>query len=218
MIEDPYIKYLASQYLNPAFVDSVGNGAIFGCLVACAVMNPNKFWLNDVNDSKKLKHREIYRIAPILKRNIIYSLGIVSAEEIREIKNIFKAEKIAMKKAIKGLPVKPDAVFVDGKYTLPEYNSYAIIRGDSRNFGIACASIIAKDYRDHFMMENYPGIYEWYDIKKNFGYKSPKHFIAIRKYGLTDNHRFWFPQIKRVLSGDYDPIIHQKYQHHWEKV
>lgn len=212
MIQDPYITELISRHKNTAFLDEVGTGAIFGEIVACAVIIPHPFFLEEVDDSKKLKHEKIYELAPKLKEKVIYSFGIVTSEELRSIKNIFKANRLALKKAVKNLPQKPEALFIDGRFKIPtKVPIYNVVKGDSLVFGIAVASIIAKDFRDHYMIEKYGKRYAHYHIKKNKGYRSPDHLIAIREYGTTKHHRIWMPQIEKVVSGDYDKVIERKY-------
>jgi ribonuclease HII len=216
---DPFVEHLARKHKNPAFIDECGTGAIFGPVTACAVMMPKPFWDDRVNDSKKLKHETIYKLAPVLKKNVIYSIGTASSHEIRTLRSTFAAGRKAMLRAIKGLPELPDALFIDGKYPLntglPEYT---IVRGDSKVFGIAAASIICKDHRDHHVMRVYGDWFARYRIRSNKGYRSPDHLLAIRKWGCTCHHREYMPQIQRVLTGDYDKVIFSKYKDRWKKL
>jgi ribonuclease HII len=220
MIQDEFILSLISRYKRPAFIDEVGFSAIFGSMVACAVMLPEGFQNARVNDSKQLKHEEIYDLAPRLEEKVTYAIGESPIEEINELKNIIKADHRAMVRAVQSLPEKPDVIFVDGKFTLPDsgIKSYAVIRGDARVLGIAVASIIAKNYRDMKMINDYGLKFGYYEIASNKGYRSPRHLIAIRKYGITENHRVYMPQIQRVLNGSYDPIIFKKYLGYWRTV
>jgi len=116
MKKDPYIEYLISVYNSPAFVDEVGTGGIFGNIVACAVMITAPFEMAEVDDSKKLKHETIYRLAPELRNRVIYAIGISGVSEINKLRSTVKADLLAMKRAVNNLPVKPDALFIDGKY------------------------------------------------------------------------------------------------------
>ena len=220
MHNEQYLNNLVNKYNNPAFIDENGLGCIFGPLVACAVMLPIQFSDDRVKDSKKIKHEDIYSLAPYLSTMVTYSFGVVNSEEILKIRNTFKANRLAMVRAVQGLPKKPDALFIDGKYTLPEsgVESYAVIKGDDKIFGISVASILGKNFRDQLVMREYGFKYQKYDIKNCKGYRSPKHLIAIRKYGVTEEHRTWMPQIQRVLNGDYDNVIHKKYEHYWRSV
>lgn len=217
MIPDPYIEHLTKQYSNPAFIDEVGKGAVFGEHVACAVMLPIEFNIEEVDDSKKLKHECIYQLAEQLKPLVHYGLGIVSCQELGLIRNMHRANLLAMKRALENLPIVPDALFIDGKYPIGGTTAptYTVIQGDSKVFGIAVASIIAKDFRDHLMMDRYGHKYSQYCISSNKGYRSPAHLTAIRRCGVTRLHRTWMPQIQKVLSSEYDSIIQHKYSKHW---
>jgi ribonuclease HII len=195
--------------------------SIFGPLVACAVMLPIAFYRPEVDDSKKLKHDLIYTLAPILKKKMIFSIGIAEIEEIRQLQSTFRADKLAMLRAVKGLKETPDALFVDGdKKYAPRVCSteYAIVKGDEKVFGIACASIIAKDYRDHLVEDRYSKKYARYCIHNNHGYYSPEHMMAIRRWGLTPQHRNWQKRIIAILSGKYDKIIQEKYSERWKEL
>ena len=220
MNEDPFIQHLIGKYQNPAFVDEVGLGSIFGELVACAVLIPQSFRMDGVNDSKQLKQKEILRLSPLLKQKVQYSLGIITTEELKEIGNMCKADQLAFLRAVQGLTTKPDAVFVDGRFAIQGFGEdvYPVIKGDAKVFGIAVASIIAKDSRDRMVVEKYGEKFARYHIASNKGYRSPDHLMAIRKFGLTPFHRPWMPQIHQVLSGKYDQVIMSKYRNRWEKL
>jgi len=216
MISDPFIEHITSQYNSPAFIDEVGMGAIFGELVACAVLITAPFENKLVDDSKKLKHEIIYRLAPELRNRVVYSYGVVKAQEICKIRNLVTADKLAMQRAVDGLPVRPDALFIDGIHPI-EYPCpvYTIIKGDEKVFGISVASIIAKDYRDGFIVKHYGNDYSQYHIASNKGYRSPDHLMALRIHGVTALHRSYMPQIKRIISGEYDRIFQNKYSDRW---
>lgn len=202
MIQDRFIKMFIKQYKQPAFVDEVGFGSLFGPMVACAVIIPKSFRMNKVNDSKQLKHKEIYKLAPKLKERVIYSLGIIKSDELNEIRNIYKADLLAIEKAIISLPKKPDAIFIDGRFIPKNVNIpiHTIVKGDTKVFGIAVASIIAKDYRDHLVMSEFGEKFAIYDINNNKGYRSPKHLEAIKRNGITKFHRNWLPEVKRAFD------------------
>jgi ribonuclease HII len=202
-------------------------GAIFGDLVACAVMMPTKFLMPVVDDSKKLSHETIYKIAPKLRKMVQFSLGVVSSSELLSLSNMGHGNQIALKRAIEGLPEPPDAVFVDGCHPIHglKIDNFPVIKGDSKVFGIAVASIIGKDYRDHLVMDLYGQKYARYHINSNKGYRSPDHLIGIRFNqlkeggpGISKHHHAWMPQIKKVLNGEYDEVIHGKYQDRWEAL
>ena len=177
MTEDSFVNHLISGHRSPAFMDGVGEGSMLGEIVACAIMLIDGVRINEVDDSKKLKHETIRYLAQILKRCTIFSFGIVSTQELNELKNIHKADMLAMRRAVEGLPFKPDAVFVDGKYTVPGLTMpvYAVIKGDGKVYGIAAASILAKDHRDRMISEKYGESCARYHVRSNHGYRSPDH-------------------------------------------
>lgn len=219
LITDPKASLFLDLYERPAYADEVGLGSIAGELVACAVTIPEPFMMAGVNDSKQLKHEEIYRLAPQLRKKVQYSFGVVSCEELNTLKNMHKANQIALKRAVEGLPNKPDAVFVDGPFHIEglDIPTHPIVKGDSRVFGIAVASIIAKDHRDHMVMKKYGKKYPHYHIDSNKGYRSPDHMIGIRIHGIVEPfHRVWMRQIQDVLSGRYDKVIKRKYPEKWK--
>jgi len=220
MIEDPFIKHLVAEHKRPAFVDSVGNGALFGELVSCAVVLNDDIRLHDVNDSKKLKHEHIRYLAKLLWKCVSFSFGIVSTAELNKLANINKADELAMRRAVEGFQLKPGAVFVDGKYSIKGVSmpSYPVIKGDSKVYGIAVASIIAKDYRDRMISDKYGDEFSRYHLRSNKGYRSPNHLMAIRRWGATEHHRLWQWQVQRVLSGQYDEVIQRKYLSRWEEL
>jgi ribonuclease HII len=207
MNQDPYISNLISRHERPAFMDSVGSGAILGPIVACAVMIPKDLcpplanW--KIDDSKKLRHNVIYALAPILKENMVYSIGISEIDEICTFKSTFKADKMAMLRAVQGFKEAPDALFVDGdKKYAPRVcpTEYTIVKGDAKVRGIAIASIIAKDYRDHLIIERYGREYSHYDVCSNKGYRSPTHLRAIRKWGITPFHREYMSLLQHIIK------------------
>lgn len=221
MRTDPSASLFLDSYERPAYADEVGLGAIFGELVACAIMIPKPFTMKGVNDSKQLKHEDIYHLAPKLRKKVQHSFGIVSCEELNVLKNMHKANQIALKRSVENLPEKPDAVFVDGPFHIEDLDipTHPVVKGDARIFGIAVASIIAKDHRDHMVMEKYGKKYPYYHIESNKGYRSPDHMIGIRLHGIVNPfHRGWLKQIQDVLSGKYDRVIRRKYDNKWKEA
>lgn len=170
-------------------IDEAGRGPLCGPVVAAAVILKKDDHIEGVNDSKKLseKKREIL-FEEIKKRALAYSVGIVDEKVIDDI-NILEATRLAMKKAVEGLSVKPDYALVDAEKHVPIDVPYTpIIKGDSLSESIAAASIIAKVTRDHMIIEmdkKYPE----YNFKKHKGYGTKEHIEAIKKYGLCDIHR-----------------------------
>jgi ribonuclease HII len=170
-------------------IDEVGRGAIFGPVVAGAViLNPEK--LNyDINDSKKLDHKKRLELSEYIYENAAaYSIGWCWNDEIDEC-NILEATKKAIKMAIKGLQISPGYVLLDGmKPDFIGINGEGIIKGDCKCLSIAAASIIAKVFRDQLLIsfaQYFPG----YCFHKNKGYATREHVQAVTMKGFTEFHR-----------------------------
>ena len=181
-----------------AGIDEVGRGPLAGPVVTASVILPNSCKIFGVNDSKKLsekKRNELYNI--IISEALSYSFGIVTPKEIDSI-NILQATYKAMKYSIENLSIKPDYILVDA-LTIPNINieQINIIKGDSKSFSIAAASIIAKVKRDEIMNE-YSSLYPQYHFDKNKGYGSKEHIEALKKYGACPIHRKSF--IKNIMK------------------
>ena len=184
-----------------AGVDEVGRGCLAGDVLAAAVILQSKKPIDDLTDSKAinaLQRSFVYK--EIIQNCICYSIGRASVDEIDRF-NILQATLLAMKRAVDSLVIKPNRVMVDGN-TLPrwEYESEAIIKGDSKVPEISAASIIAKVYRDRFMIklsEKYSN-YAW---ERNFGYGTKAHLEGLKKFGVTSHHRKSFKPIHKILSS-----------------
>lgn len=184
---------LASHYykgLIEAGCDEAGRGCLAGSVYAAAVIFPDDYSNEQLNDSKQLTEKKRYQLREIIERDAIaWSVGIVTAKEIDNI-NILNASILAMHRALDGLKVRPQAVIVDGNKFKP-YNGLphtTIVKGDGKYLSIAAASILAKTYRDDYMnalAEEYP-MYDW---KSNKGYPTKKHRQAIKDYGISPYHR-----------------------------
>lgn len=191
-----------------AGVDEAGCGPLAGPVVACAVILPKDYFNPQIYDSKKLtpelRKKLFYEIL-----NVVIDVGVGLADN-REIDrlNIRKATKLAMKRAILDLEIKPDAVLVDGNFfdlNLNElnYNKNVevinIVKGDRKSISIASASIIAKVFRDE-LMDYYDKIFPGYKFAKNKGYPTAEHIKAIRKLGITKIHRKTYKPILELLQ------------------
>ena len=170
--------------------DEAGRGCLAGSVYAAAVILPDNYQNDLLNDSKQLTEKRRYELREIIERDAIaWAVGIVSPEEIDKI-NILKASILAMHRALDQLKVRPEAIIVDGNRFKP-YHSLphtTIVKGDGKYLSIAAASILAKTYRDDYMnqlAEEYPQ----YDWLSNKGYPTKKHRDAIRQYGITPYHR-----------------------------
>lgn len=187
---------LASHYYEgkvEAGCDEAGRGCLAGSVYAAAVIFPENYQNEELNDSKKLTDKHRKQLREIIQRDAVaWAVGIVTPEEIDKI-NILNASILAMHRALDQLKVRPEAVIVDGN-RFKSYQSLphtTIVKGDGKYLSIAAASILAKTYRDDYMdklAEEYPQ----YDWLSNKGYPTKKHREAIRQYGITPYHRKTF--------------------------
>lgn len=184
---------LKSHYyesLIEAGCDEAGRGCLAGSVYAAAVILPSDYQNELLNDSKKLTAKKRYALREEIERDAIaWAVGIVTPEEIDKI-NILNASFLAMHRALDQLQVRPEAVIVDGNRFKPyqDLPSTTIVKGDGKYLSIAAASILAKTYRDDYMLslaEEYPQ----YDWKSNMGYPTKKHRQAILEHGITPYHR-----------------------------
>ncbi len=175
-------------------VDEVGRGALFGPVVAGAViLDPQKISTEiGIDDSKKLSAGKRRVLSEFIYGNALaYSIGWCWNDEIDEL-NILVATKKAMKMAIKGLQISPDYVLMDGMK--PDFLNMAglgIVKGDSKSMSIAAASIIAKVFRDDLVISLAP-FFPQYAFEKHKGYPTQKHIGAILVHGSTPFHRTSF--------------------------
>ena len=170
--------------------DEAGRGCLAGSVYAAAVILPENYQNELLNDSKQLTEKRRYQLREIIEKDAVaWAVGIVTPDEIDRI-NILNASILAMHRALDQLKVRPEAVIVDGNRFKP-YQSLphtTIVKGDGKYLSIAAASILAKTYRDDYMnrlAEEYPQ----YDWLSNKGYPTKKHRDAIRQYGITPYHR-----------------------------
>ena len=181
-------------------IDEAGRGPLAGPVVAGAVILPKNSRILYLNDSKKLseKRREELFVR-IQKEALAWSVGMAGPERIDEI-NILQATYEAMRKAIQGLPQKPDLLLNDA-VTIPDVEivQIPIVKGDAKSLSIAAASILAKVTRDHMMME-YDKIYPEYGFGKHKGYGTAAHMEATRRFGPCPIHRRTF--IKKIVGED----------------
>ena len=184
---------LKSHYyegLIEAGCDEAGRGCLAGSVYAAAVILPPDYQNELLNDSKKLTAKKRYALREEIERDAIaWAVGIVTPEEIDKI-NILNASFLAMHRALDQLQVRPEAVIVDGNRFKPyqDLPSTTIVKGDGKYLSIAAASILAKTYRDDYMLslaEEYPQ----YDWQSNMGYPTKKHRQAILEHGITPYHR-----------------------------
>ena len=189
-------------YKLVAGIDEAGRGSLAGPVVAGAVILPlgHLPWLQQVRDSKEIspKKRE-YLFAIIAKEVLGVGVGIVSPGIIDSI-NILQATFLAMKRAIRNLPILPDFLLVDG-FTLPHCRFFqeGIIKGDKLSLSIACASIVAKVSRDH-IMEKLDKVYPGYGFAKHKGYGTREHIFNLQKLRPSAIHRQSFAPVRRFIE------------------
>lgn len=170
--------------------DEAGRGCLAGSVYAAAVILPNNYENELLNDSKQLTEHQRYLLRPIIEHDALaWAVGIVSPEEIDKI-NILNASILAMHRALERLKLRPLHIIVDGNRFKPYGNIpyQTVVKGDGKYLSIAAASILAKTYRDDYMNEldtQYPG-YGW---SKNKGYPTKEHREAIKRLGTTHVHR-----------------------------
>lgn len=181
-------------FMHPGIVeagcDEAGRGPLAGPVFAAAVVLPPGFEDPRLNDSKQMSETDRDALREIIERDAIaWAVERVDPEEIDRL-NILWASVTGMQRAVLCLAVKPEWILVDGNKwrPLPGYQAATVVHGDATYASIAAASVLAKTHRDEYMRrlsEEFPQ-YGW---DRNFGYPTPEHIEAIRRYGLTPHHR-----------------------------
>ena len=195
--------------------DEAGRGCLAGPVFAAAVILPPDYENEVLNDSKQLTEKKRYQLREVIEREALaWAVGIVDNNEIDRI-NILNASILAMHRALDQLKLRPQNIIVDGNrwkpYKEPTANSQeptvvpatTIVKGDGKYLSIAAASILAKTYRDDFMLrihEEYPQ-YHW---DKNKGYPAKVHRDAIRQFGTTPYHRMSFNLLGNTQQLEFD--------------
>ncbi len=196
------LKQRFQQNLSEAGVDEAGRGCLAGPVLAAAVILPDHYENDLIDDSKLLikKRREELK-NQIINNAIAWSVASVDNETIDEV-NILNASFMAMHKAISGLKVKPGLLLIDGNRfkTYEGIPHHCIIKGDSKYQSVAAASILAKTFRDEYM-EILHQKYPQYGWNRNKGYPTPEHKKAISEYGITPFHRKSFNLNEQLKLG-----------------
>ena len=186
--------------LITAGVDEVGRGCLAGPVVSAAVILKEGINLKLLKDSKKITFKKREEISKHIKNNSYFAIGVASVEEILYL-NILQASLLSMKRAIKKLAVKPGLTLIDGNFAPKGLKNFkTIINGDEKIKVISAASIVAKVYRDTFMIklsEKFSN-YAW---ERNFGYGTKAHLDGLKKFGITTHHRKGFKPIYKMLSN-----------------
>ncbi len=183
-------RALAAGHRCIAGVDEVGRGALFGPVVAAAVVLDITCHIPGINDSKLLRAEVREKLdGKIRARALAWSIAAVDSARI-DLLNIYQASREAMRDAVLGLNLRPDLVLVDAlRLDLPwELKQQPIIHGDALSVSIAAASIIAKVYRDR-LMDAWDAVFPEYHLRTNKGYSTPEHKHALDEFGATPLHR-----------------------------
>ncbi len=205
------LKAFCIEDVIEAGCDEAGRGPLAGSVFAAAVIfdpqllgkEEHRQWLEMLNDSKQLTEKERLTLRPLIEQYAMaWAVVEVTAEEIDQI-NILKASILGMQRALDRLTIRPQHIIVDGNKWKPyipegevmEIPARTVVKGDGKYLSIAAASVLAKTYRDEYMLrlhEQYPQ-YHW---DTNMGYPTKAHYEAIRKYGITPYHRKTFKLYK----------------------
>jgi ribonuclease HII len=195
--------------------DEAGRGPLAGSVFAAAVIwseevlsDPaHAVWLGMLNDSKQLSEKQRLALRPLIEQYALaWAVVEVTAEEIDEV-NILKASILGMHRALDQLPIQPEHIIVDGNKWKPyipagqvmEVPAQTVVKGDGKYLSIAAASVLAKTYRDEYMLrlhEEYP-MYHW---DTNMGYPTKAHYEAIKQYGVSPYHRKTFKLYKNGIA------------------
>jgi ribonuclease HII len=182
-----------------AGIDEVGRGALFGPVFAAAVVLDPDRHVRGLRDSKILEAEERARLAREIKRKCLaWAVGAADAFEIDQV-NIYQASRLAMKRAVEALALRPDFLLIDAVKLDLIIHQEPLINGDARCRAIAAASIVAKVARDE-CMDCWQSVFPQYNLKSNKGYSTPDHKRALRKYGPTALHRFSFEPVRLSCS------------------
>ena len=185
-------KHYAEGHTAVCGCDEAGRGPLCGPVVAAAVILPQGLVIDGLDDSKKLTEKRREKLFDIIKAEAIaYAIAEATPEEIDEI-NILNASMLAMRRAVESLKVPADFALIDGNcsrgFNIP---TETVVKGDSRSYSIAAASILAKVTRDRGCIE-LDKLYPEYNIAKHKGYPTKDHMDAVRKYGPTPIYRMSF--------------------------
>ena len=198
-LQDTMLQAYMIPGIPEAGCDEAGRGPLAGSVFAAAVILPQDFANEVLNDSKQLTEHQRYALREVIEREALaWAVAEVTAEEIDRI-NILQASILGMHRALGKLSIVPEHILVDGNKWKPyipeggllEIPARTVVKGDATYMSIAAASILAKTYRDDYMLrlhKEYP-MYHW---DENKGYPTAAHYEAIKQYGVTPYHRKTF--------------------------
>ncbi|MBI2820443.1 MAG: ribonuclease HII [Acidobacteria bacterium] len=185
-----------------AGVDEVGRGALFGPVLAAAVILDPCKRIRGIQDSKRLSARERERLSDVIRRRALaWSIASVDSEQIDRI-NIYQASRLAMRQAVLELNPPAELVLVDALRLDIQQAQLPIIHGDALSISIAAASILAKVERDRLMGE-WDRIYPHYQLARNKGYATAAHRAMLRELGPTPLHRNSYAPVAESRQGPH---------------
>ncbi|SNR14621.1 ribonuclease HII [Tenacibaculum jejuense] len=194
-----------SGFVLEAGTDEAGRGCLAGPVVAAAVILPEDFHHELLNDSKQISEKKRNILRPFIEENATaYAVCFIDNEEVDEL-NVLQSSIVGMHRSLDKLKTQPEFIIIDGNKFKPykEIPHETIVKGDAKFMSIAAASVLAKTYRDDFMEKIHKEFPE-YNWKKNKGYPTKEHREAIRKFGATPYHRKSFRLLPEQLKIDFE--------------
>ena len=193
--------FYQTELYPEAGCDEAGRGCLAGPVVAAAVVFPKGYWNDAINDSKQLSEKQRVKLRDeIIRDAVSYGIGMCDNQEIDNI-NILQASLLAMHRTLDALTVRPEFIIIDGNKWKDYHQTpfQTVVKGDAKFLSIAAASILAKTYRDEWMVRaaaEYP-LYNW---EKNKGYPTKDHRLAIIEHGVCPLHRLSYEPCQPRLS------------------
>jgi ribonuclease HII len=182
-------------WMRIAGLDEAGRGALFGPVVAAAVILNPKRRIVGLDDSKKLSPDRRAELAPRIRQHALaWGVAEIDAQRI-DAWNIYQASRQAMTAALQQLSIQPDYLLLDAMQLDVLIEQKSLIKGDARCVSIAAASILAKTHRDA-RMEEWDAVYPQYGLARHKGYATPDHLEALRVHGPTPLHRYSFAPVR----------------------
>ena len=178
-----------------AGLDEAGRGALFGPVVAAAVILNPKRRIVGLDDSKKLAPDRRSELAVRIREHALaWAVAEIDAQRI-DAWNIYQASRQAMTAALRQLTIQPDYLLIDAMQLDVMVEQKSLIKGDARSVSIAAASILAKTHRDA-RMEEWDAVYPLYGLARHKGYATPDHLEALRQHGPSPLHRHSFAPVR----------------------
>ena len=199
------LKLKYKECIWEAGCDEAGRGCLAGPVFAAAVILPDNFHNELLNDSKQLTEKQRDYLRPIIEQQALaWAVASMDNQEIDQI-NILNASIAAMHKALDGPSLLPQHIIIDGNRFKAYKNipHLCIVKGDAKYMSIAAASVLAKTHRDEYM-ETLDKLFPVYNWKQNKGYPTQEHRDKIKQYGITDFHRKSFNLADAQLKLNFE--------------